>query len=122
MAVYRAGTTSPVCKEELITLVMRGPMAPILAFTRPVGKRSRAQVVFFILLMMRTTYCCVVLEKQLRGWETSGCGIAARAGGDAEPGREERMPSTLALKKHENSLHCFSVASLCTDVWCLRRL
>lgn len=118
-AVLTTSTRSSACKQKLLTLAKREPMAPMLACTRAVGKGSSTQVEFFIPPMIRSTSCCVVWEKQQRGWEISGCGITARAGGGTEPGRKERMPSTSAPKE---SLHYFSPDALCTIVGGLRRL
>lgn len=64
-----------------MVLVIRGLMAQMFDLTRVVGKGSRAQVEDFILLMVSSTSRCVMLEKQQRGWETAGCGMAVGAGG-----------------------------------------
>ena len=59
---------------------MRGLRAERFGFNMAVGKGSRALVVGFIFMMMASTSCCVVLEKQLRGWAHPGCGSSGGTG------------------------------------------
>lgn len=54
-AVLRADGIWPACREWLITCVIRGFMAHMLALIRAVGKGFKAQVEDFILLMMSST-------------------------------------------------------------------
>lgn len=54
---------------------------------------------------------CVATEKKVD--------FRPLAGIDGEPEGKVRMSSTLALKKHMKSLHCFRLVSLCAWVRCL---
>lgn len=121
MAVLRTAGTYPACREWFITVVIRGLMAEMLAFTRAVGKGSRAQVEGFILLMMSSTSRCETSGKQLRGWEISKCEQAVRAGRVKEPERTERIESILVLKKAMKLSQCSSVVSVSEGVCGLRR-
>lgn len=80
--------------------------------TRAVGKGSRVHVEGFIRLMVSSTSCCVVGEKQQRGWVAPDCGMAVGADEVGGPEREERIVSTLVLKKTMKSLHCSAVMAL----------
>ena len=122
MADFKAGGTWPDRSERLMTVVMRGLMAVMWDFSRAVGKGSRGQVDGFILLMMLSTSRCVVVVKQQRGWEITGCGAKVGVGGVEEGEKPERMFRTLDLKASRMLLHRSSVVSLRVGVWGLRRV
>lgn len=91
-----------------MTLVIRGLMAKRLAFTRTVGRGSRAQVDGFIDLIMFSTSCCVVSEKQQKGWAAPDCGWAVES---VELEKRDLMESTFFLKKVTKLSHRSSEAS-----------
>ena len=111
MAVLSAGGTRADWSERFMTLVIKGLMAQMLSFIRAVGTGSRAQVEGFILLMIPSTSRCVVMDKQLRGWEIASGG-AGGTGGVVVLESWERMASTLFVKKVMKLLHCSSVKSV----------
>ena len=67
-----------------MTLVMRGLRTERFDLSMAVGKGSRAQVVGFMFLMIASTSCCVVVEKQHRGWAHPSCGSSVGRGGAGE--------------------------------------
>ena len=64
-----------------MTVVIRGQRAELCAFTRAVGKGSRAQVEGFIPLMMFCTSSGVISGKEQRGDVISVWGLAAGTDG-----------------------------------------
>jgi len=85
-------------------MVIRGLGTEVFAFTRAVGKWSRAQVVGFILLMIFSTSCLAISGKHFRGWEIASCECTVGVGCVEDLGKEEWIESIFVLKK------CFYVS------------